>query len=278
MSIRIFRFIALGGLTSLSPTAAAAQCVMYEADELPLDVGWSQNPTLFPGQRWTEGGWLFQYVEVASQDPWGPERDYYRRSIAEFANSPSFFMAWRVETDGVREGMPAGAPAIITASGSMGIHYHFTITRDQARLIDPYLNVILFDIQAELSHDYRLEVRDKAWKVFIDGQLVNSGTATKSYPTADSVIAFGAQAYIDPSLTRWDYIRYGVIPDDAGAGDLNCDGTINPFDIHPFVTSLISPDEYGQNQPACNRMLADINVDGSVNQFDIPAFIDLLVS
>ncbi len=57
--------------------------------------------------------------------------------------------------------------------------------------------------------------------VFIDRPQVNSGTATKNYPTSDSVIVFGAQAYADLfgaqayadlDTTRWDYIRTASSP------------------------------------------------------------------
>ncbi|MGE0482125.1 MAG: hypothetical protein AB7Q17_16820 [Phycisphaerae bacterium] len=60
-------------------------------------------------------------------------------------------------------------------------------------------------------------------------------------------------------------------------GDLNCDARIDNFDIDPFVLALVSPDDYAQQYPGCDRMLADVNVDGRVDNFDIDPFVALLV-
>ncbi len=60
-------------------------------------------------------------------------------------------------------------------------------------------------------------------------------------------------------------------------GDLNCDGTLNGFDITPFVLALSSPPAYQQAYPACSIVYADINGDGSVNGFDVEPFVALLV-
>lgn len=60
-------------------------------------------------------------------------------------------------------------------------------------------------------------------------------------------------------------------------GDLNCDGSINNFDIDPFVQALTDPDGYAAMYPNCNIILADINGDGVVNNFDIDPFVVCLV-
>jgi hypothetical protein len=59
-------------------------------------------------------------------------------------------------------------------------------------------------------------------------------------------------------------------------GDLNCDGSINAFDIDPFVLALTDPDGYELAYPDCNRMNADCNGDGEVNAFDIDPFVLIL--
>jgi hypothetical protein len=61
------------------------------------------------------------------------------------------------------------------------------------------------------------------------------------------------------------------------AGDLNCDGAVNAFDIDPFVLALTDPAAYATQFAACDYMLADINGDGAVNAFDIDPFVQLLV-
>ena len=60
------------------------------------------------------------------------------------------------------------------------------------------------------------------------------------------------------------------------AGDLNCDGQVNLFDVDPFVLALADPDGYAAAYPECDGLLADANGDGVANLFDIDAFIALL--
>lgn len=58
--------------------------------------------------------------------------------------------------------------------------------------------------------------------------------------------------------------------------DLNCDGTINAFDIDPFVLALTDPIAYAAAYAGCDVNRADINQDGEVNAFDIDPFVHLL--
>jgi len=67
------------------------------------------------------------------------------------------------------------------------------------------------------------------------------------------------------------YLQVRVTP-----GDLNCDGTVNAFDIDPFILALTDPSAYAETYPDCAVINADINGDGTVNAFDIDPFIALL--
>ena len=60
-------------------------------------------------------------------------------------------------------------------------------------------------------------------------------------------------------------------------GDLNCDGTLNAFDIDPFVLALTDPAGYAAAYPDCDIMRGDINRDGRVDSFDIDPFVELLI-
>jgi hypothetical protein len=60
------------------------------------------------------------------------------------------------------------------------------------------------------------------------------------------------------------------------AGDTNCDGSINFFDIDPFILALFDPAAYAAVYPACDIETADTNNDGAVNFFDIDPFVALL--
>ena len=60
-------------------------------------------------------------------------------------------------------------------------------------------------------------------------------------------------------------------------GDMNCDGVINNFDIHPFTLAVTQWYTYSATYPDCDIMLGDLNDDGLVNNFDIDSFVDLLM-
>ena len=59
-------------------------------------------------------------------------------------------------------------------------------------------------------------------------------------------------------------------------GDLNCNGSVDFFDIEPFVLAITDPDGYLATYPDCDMTLADCNGDGQVNFFDIDCFVELV--
>ncbi|MGD8451938.1 MAG: hypothetical protein PVJ57_08975 [Phycisphaerae bacterium] len=61
------------------------------------------------------------------------------------------------------------------------------------------------------------------------------------------------------------------------AGDMNCDGVVNNFDISPFVLALTNPAAYATAYPECDILNGDCNGDGVLNNFDISPFVGLLV-
>jgi hypothetical protein len=60
------------------------------------------------------------------------------------------------------------------------------------------------------------------------------------------------------------------------AGDLNCDGNVDFFDIDPFLLALFDPTGYAQTYPDCFVALADVNHDGNIDNFDIDPFLGVL--
>ncbi|MBU0637437.1 MAG: hypothetical protein KKB50_01125 [Planctomycetes bacterium] len=77
----------------------------------------------------------------------------------------------------------------------------------------------------------------------------------------------------------WMLARIAGWPSGFAAGDLNCDGAINGFDIDAFVAVLGDVEPYAAYYaqfPDCDHLLADINGDLTVDAFDIDAFVALL--
>jgi hypothetical protein len=85
--------------------------------------------------------------------------------------------------------------------------------------------------------------------------------------SGEIVWAFGTQVPdFDVRMLR----RYPI-------GDVNCDGSIDAFDIEPFVTALVDPEAYLAAYPTCDPALADANGDERVDAFDIEPFTRLLI-
>ena len=78
-------------------------------------------------------------------------------------------------------------------------------------------------------------------------------------------------------IVGWLVDQAGVIVEaDYLIGDMNCDGTVDFFDIDGFVLAIIDPDGYAAQYPDCDIMAADGNGDGLVNFFDIDSFVELI--
>ncbi|MCG3128193.1 MAG: hypothetical protein CHACPFDD_03069 [Phycisphaerae bacterium] len=59
-------------------------------------------------------------------------------------------------------------------------------------------------------------------------------------------------------------------------GDMNCDESVNGFDVDPFVLALTDPEEYIEQYFFCDIDHGDVNEDGSINGFDVDPFVDIL--
>jgi len=60
------------------------------------------------------------------------------------------------------------------------------------------------------------------------------------------------------------------------AADMNCDGTVNNFDVDAFVLALTNPAAYAAQYPTCDPLNGDMNGDGLLNSLDIDAFVAYL--
>jgi hypothetical protein len=71
------------------------------------------------------------------------------------------------------------------------------------------------------------------------------------------------------------YVFVGFGP--AARGDMNCDGSVDFNDIDPFVTALVSQEDYESQYPDCNWLNGDIDENRSVDFNDIDGFVECLI-
>jgi hypothetical protein len=138
--------------------------------------------------------------------------------------------------------------------------------------IGPTLILLTILAAAALADDYDLDW----WTIDGGGDVFSTGgefelSATIGQPDANTTVMTGGAYELAGGF--WPGMIAGT-PFDLG--DLNCDGSVNAFDIDPFVLALTDPAGYAAAWPDCDIMLADINGDGEVNAFDIDPFVELL--
>jgi hypothetical protein len=193
------------------------QVVTYDGSHFPEEGedGWTRLDSVYQADRWIDNGWLVQSAEIAViGPPEEGERDFYRRELADQAGSGDWYLEWVMWTDGP-QAFASVSPAVIAAGGTSGVLYQLTVAEDRIRLLrDATLPLVFADIEPGLAHTYRLELHgSESYAFSIDGTVIDAGIPEGPYPTSDSRITFGASAAIEGSATRWDYIRFGVIPE-----------------------------------------------------------------
>ena len=247
-----------------------AQVVSYEANSFPGEE-WERIVDCAP-ERWTEDGWFHQDVESLRCDPVS-DLDAYTRRIGEFEGAATFFVEWRIEADGDREEIPFGGPAVLAAWSRGPVNYWFGMARDQLKFVQDSFHVILFvDIEPGVPHTFRLELfGDDAYRLFIDRGLVLFGVPGGRYPANTPGIAWQAQSRFSDSHVRWDYIRYGVIPED-GSGDFDSDDDVDQDDYYFFHECLAASGPDTDAGPGCR--FADFDADSDVDLDDFVVFQD----
>ena len=251
---------------------AIADVVTYDPGVFPEEEGWERRlADTYGAERWIENGWLFHFVD--QPDGWPGvlgNAEFYRRSIADFAGCESFFVEWRVETDAPASILDfSGTPVVVSAAGASYAVYHTTMTDARVALFrDTFIPIVFVDVQACMSHTYRVELRgisSYAW--YIDDEVVDSGTPIGPYPTDSSFLIWGVHRDRFDATTRWKYLRYGTIPED-GSGDYDSDGKIDGFDFYFVAECLLGPG--GGASRGCR--FADLDQDDDVDLHDFALF------
>jgi len=250
------QFIAPGLL--LIATTVRSDVFSYESTSFPEDAGWEVVSQFCDPETWLLDGWYFQLVAPGCGGPPGGDQDEYTRSIEEYEGTPEFFIEWRVSTDGDASEINGSAPAVLAAGGHGAVLYHFTIARDQVRFLrDTLLPILWIDIEPGIPHTYRLELYGEELYVwYIDGQVVDAGVPEGAYPSSTPSISWRAKSWYLPSTTRWDYIRYGTIPQ-PGSGDFDSDGDVDLTDYYFFHDCLTGPLSTDNAEPATGEPQLD---------------------
>ncbi len=116
------------------------------------------------------------------------------------------------------------------------------------------------------------------WAGNRDGYLTGSiGQNLDHFVDANGQITLMLYAHRTGDVTGHDYVAVTAMHiTQTLAGDMNCDGVVNFYDINPFVQALSNPAGWQAAHPGCPLRNGDVNWDGAVNFYDINPFVGLL--
>jgi hypothetical protein len=210
---RILRF-AIGLALVASSASAEPYWIAYEGNDFPENVGWDRHwgvhgppgdPNSVP-QRSIEDG---VFVLDTTSDIW--MYDYYQIHRAIDPEPGELFVAeWRVAVDDL---LVYWDPGIVIARDDPPGHVSlkFGISSLLIRTED-----VEFQI-GEGSHSFRFESFDMIeFDVYVDGELLHHGVF-ESESLLQSYVGFGNGTAGASSLSRWDYLRFGVVPEPSTA-------------------------------------------------------------
>ena len=207
--IRIYA-IALTTLAVVSPAAADEYWITYEGNDLPENEGWQRiwgnSKGLYGGDgaiRTIESGTLvtdslfdtsvFDFYRMERLGRFDPEpgelfRAEWRLLLEETVN-------WYDPTVGIR-----------SDNGNLA-GFEF---REDNLLITP--SRIRIDYEPLIWHTFSFSSLDMlTFDLAIDGHFVHRGEFL-TRATRDSTFSFGDGVQGAASLSRWDYVRFGVVP------------------------------------------------------------------
>jgi hypothetical protein len=263
-------------LLDAAAAAGFAQAPSWEGTSLPEADGWDRNAFCSP-DRWIEGTWFRQTLAVGEcAPPPSGDRDSYRRSLEAFNGTTPFSAEFRVWTDGDRSEIPGVAPTSLVMGNFFGVSYHITVASDLVQFLrDVDLPILFIEIEPGMPHTYRIELNPDSYAFYIDGDLIDEGVPEGPFPAHDSRISWRGKSWYLPCENAWDYIRYGVIPEDAG-GDYDSDGALALDDFYFFHECLtnVRPGINGgpDNDAGPGCRFADFNADADTDLADFADF------
>jgi len=264
------RSIFIIGLVAV-PVHASVNSSEFASD--PVSEGWTQVLQFCEPIVETSGSLYIQNLNMDACPKAGEgAQDAFRREIEDYNGSAAWYLEFRVRTTGDSEDIIFGAPIALSAANSFGVLYHITVADDQLQLIrDLGLPILLIDLEPGIPHTIRLELEENpipSYSWYINGYLVDNGSAEGGFPADNSTITWRGRAAQFPTTNHWHYIRYGDIPVDA-SGDFDSDGEVDDFEVFYFDECLSESGAGVDAGPGCRWADMDGDTDVDCDDFDL---------
>jgi len=201
------KLLAVAAVLLLAAAAAPAEpyWITWEGADYPENQGWERITYGGGCDRWLEDGAMV-LDGLASTDV----SDFYRLDASMDIGPDEFFLTeWRLRVDEVPGWEDPGINMTSLDQAMLTIAY----SADRFSILDEH---IWIDFAPGVFHEYSLKSYDLVtYTLHIDGELAHTGQYTPA--GWDSCVQWGDYGQDFRSLSTWDYVRFGVVPEPASA-------------------------------------------------------------
>jgi hypothetical protein len=199
---RILLFLILCVLV-VSSASAEEYWIAYEADDFPENEGWWHIWGGGTAERRIEDG---MFVLDTLHDP--HIADFYQMNMygsLDPAPGEVFVMQWRLRIDEIH-GPDIGLAIFSDDRWAVGLSF------EEGTVTSSFESGVSAVFEPWVFHEFEFRSDDmQAYQLYIDGDLAMEGSFWLSL--TDSKVNWGDGVQGASSLSRWDYVRFGVIPE-----------------------------------------------------------------
>ena len=192
---------------TIPPSLGEPYWIAYEGDVFPENCGWHRRTMGGGAERYIEDG-----VFVLDSRPSTPSIDYYKiefNGALDPGEGEWFHACWRLRVDD----LIGPADPTLSVYSDDGAAVAFSFTETGVRNIYDYETVAPF--MPGVYHAFEFTSPDMVtYELRIDDELALAGDFYQSFD--GSWFGWGDEVQAAASLTHWDYVRFGVIPEPAG--------------------------------------------------------------
>jgi len=202
MRMLIFLLTALGTLVTAS---ADEYWITYEGNDFPENEGWTRHTYAGGAERWLEDGALV--IDSISVGDLQATDTYQQVDVRRPEPGELFVAEWRMRLDQFEESYDA--LVVIARPEPLG-DLTFAHALDHLVVFDDWDPI---PVTPGEWHIYRFESEDMdAYTLLVDGAPAYEGHF-QTPSLLDPLLAFGNAARGAASVSRWDYVRFGIIPE-----------------------------------------------------------------
>ncbi len=199
---RLLIFIAALSCAAACPALGEQYWIAYEGNDFPENEGWTREYGAGGAERWIEDGALVldSLDDILIYDFYAISRS------VDPEPAELFVMRWRLLVDEVT---PREDPGVaVFSDDSWGVGFLF----GESYVESAYEDGLMAPFEPGASHLFEFRSWDmRGYELRIDGQAALAGEFYDTFSA--SQVAWGDGGQGSYSMARWDYFRFGVVPE-----------------------------------------------------------------